>query len=271
MTYPSLNARSAALPPVTPPKSRKFLSHISLSRKTHDHDLPLMTIPGTPLLWDDVQERTSIMAGLARTTPQEAIGRWRRSRSSTVSSHRSHGKSTSVSLTSSTLSDQYLFRSSSSVSNPQFTAGHSRSYSAGPLVCPRPTASVHQTSSSKPTGPLQAVPQLPADFFSAILLSQKTAHLPPQPYSANPRSAAPGTLVQLQIAGSIFIIPLATIERYPSHLARFATGCTALDEAVMESDGTFSEIETDREYLPVSPQASAFSEDLCAASTLKQP
>lgn len=246
MSYPSLNARSAALPPVTPPKSRKFLLHISLSRKSHDHDLPLMTIPDSPLLWDDVQKRPSIMAG-----PEI-------------------DKSASVSLTSSTLSDQYLFRSSSSVANPRFAAGHSRNYSAEPLISPRPTAFVHQTSSSKPTVPLQAVPQLPADFFNAIFLSQKTVHLPPQPFSANPGSAAPGTLVQLQIVGSTFIIPLATINRYPSCLARFATGCTALDEAVMESDGTFSEIETDREDLPVSPQAYESSEDLCVASTVKQ-
>jgi hypothetical protein len=184
-----------------------------------------------------------------------------------VSSHRSHGKSASVSLTSSTLSEQYLFRSSSSVANPQFAAGHSRNQR---LISPRPTASFHQASSPKPTAPLQAVPQLPADFFNAIFLSQKTVHLPPQPFSANPGSAAPGTLVQLQIVGSTFIIPLATNNRYPSYLARFATGCTALDEAVMESDGTFSEIETDREDLPVSPQASESSEDLCVASTVKQ-
>lgn len=90
--------------------------------------------------------------------------------------------------------------------------------------------------------------------------------LPPQPPSVAAATPTPGTLVQLSVAGSTFIIPLASIERYPSHLARFATGCTTMADAVedvMESDGTFSSVdESDRDFDPPSPQASDLSADL---------
>ncbi|CED83825.1 hypothetical protein [Phaffia rhodozyma] len=81
--------------------------------------------------------------------------------------------------------------------------------------------------------------------FNAILLSQKTMQLPSQPAGFPSSQRKSLTLIQLQVAASTFVIPMELIARYPSHLARFISGCTDDDWRATDSDDSFSEAETD--------------------------
>lgn len=274
MSYPSLNVRSAALPPpATPTRNRsRFLSHLSLSRsKSSDSDaeLPLMTMPDSPLSPNGA--RPTSQTGQPSSEPASL---WeRRSGMSTIGSiNWGHGRSASVIPTASStsspasarLSDQYIFRSASSDGVPQASDLPALPSSPKPVLPPRPPrafrlrsppcpqpallvelASIPALVPARPPPPRPEL-NLSVDTFAAVLISQKTVTLPPQPPSVSSAAAPLETLVQLQVAGSTFIISLRSIERYPSHLARFANGCTATtdySEDDIETDGTFSSID----------------------------
>ncbi|KAL7414275.1 hypothetical protein BDY24DRAFT_34056 [Mrakia frigida] len=239
MSYPSLNASSKALPPPSPNKKRLLPSFTKRRSSSHD-DLPMQAPPrpiqqvsppssySTPTLGSGAQ---------IVSTPEEALNAWRRE-SIDMRNQQQRGRESGQGFFDSerSLSQSSSQRNSTSnnqqlPSPPSSSVGRSRTYS---ISAPTPTLPAPLNPSS----------------FTATLLSSKSVKLPRQPFPAVEQGDQ-STLVQLQIAGQTFIIPLANLQRSSSNLAHFVHACLDIDNEIESDEGgagggtSFSETDDD--------------------------
>ena len=252
MSYPSLNASSKALPPPSPNKKRLIPSFVQKRRSSHD--LPMQAPPRPQLSLSSHSSASLGMGAQVVSTPEEALNSWRResidlqnldiNRASLYgsTSESSHGGPGSARRSLSSRRPSYTSvaeEEGDSLPSPPAS-------SAGSASEAMDRSTSHHSSYPPPSMPAP----LSSTSFSATLLSSKTVRLPRQPFAVE-SSAGQTTLVQLQIAGQTFIIPLANMQRCQSNLAHFVGACLEIDH---ESDaggdsetggGLFSESEAE--------------------------
>lgn len=328
MSYPSLNARAAGLPPIAKPVRKHSLLPAFKFQRRSSLDLPIQ-MPPRPDLAASAQSTYSTMAssqvsssdgGLSlpettttttKPTPTPYYRRRASISSTSEGSSRQYGNDERYSSSGGDDDDlrsalveilpppppapasrrpskadvpqtpnrhTHIFTESiSSVSSrdsvPISSSGigggggknsaqsSSRGSAAGPrssrhyIFPPRPGPPPQGALPSRPPHPNSSSSATATDArFSALLLSHKSVFLPRQPFpqgevGVGAAPAALSTLVQLQVAGSTYIITSESLERYgaSSALALFISSCIEMNDSRKSphTDGTFSDCETD--------------------------
>lgn len=225
MSYPSLNASSKALPLPSPKK--RLLPSFQMRRSSQD--LP-MQAPPRPLQHFDLPPSSLSTPSLGSgaqivSTPEEALNSWRRESIDAARNQQDQGRDFNP-AGQGFYHQRSLSQTSSSHRNSQL---------------PSPPSSVSATTMSIP---------LPAPLnptsFTATLLSSKTVKLPRQPFPAVEQGDQ-STLVQLQVAGQTFIIPLANLQRSSSNLAHFVHACLDIDNEGESDAGGMHSDQTDED------------------------
>lgn len=224
MSYPSLNASSKALPPPSSPKKRLLPSFVQKRRSSHD--LPMMAAPPPPrpLHTHSSPAGTLGMGAQVVSTPEEALNSWRRESVELKLLDRNR-QSLSV------VPGEYSPQRTLSSRRPSYTSVQEEDQLPSPPSSSAGSAPdmdrsrISQQSFPPPTMPAP----LASTSFSSTLLSSKTVRLPRQPFAVESNT----TLVQLQVAGQTFIIPLANLQRSQSNLAHFVGACLEIED---ESD-----------------------------------